>query len=289
MPAPLVGLSLMLEDDFLRAAYPLFEAGQVDVLEWSFDTGWPPVIVPTWAEELLQFFSDAGRLVGHGVSYSALSAGTEELQQIWLQLFAGEIDRRRYRHVSEHFGFSSTRNFHQSAPLPVPLTPATLRLGRDRLQQLAELARLPVGLENLAFAFSLRDVLDQGRFLEELLSPVNGFVVLDLHNLYCQSLNFEQPFEDLLSGYPLTRVRELHLAGGSWSNPTLPESKPIRRDTHDGPVPNELFAVLPEVLRRCPQVDTVILERMGGTLSPHDGDLFRRDFLRLKETIRAAN
>ena len=288
MPAPLVGLSLMLEDDFLRASYPLFEAGQVDVLEWSFDTGWPPVIVPTWAEELLQFFSDAGRLVGHGVSYSALSAGTEDLQQTWLQLFAAEIERRRYRHVSEHFGFSSTRNFHQSAPLPVPLTPATLRLGRERLQQLADLARVPVGLENLAFAFSLRDVLDQGRFLEELLAPVNGFVVLDLHNLYCQALNFEQPFENLLSGYPLDRVHELLLAGGSWSLSTLAESIPIRRDTHDGPVPDELFAVLPEVLRRCPQVDTVILERMGGTLSPDDGDLFRRDFLRLKEIVRAA-
>ena len=289
MSRPFVGLSLMLEDDFLRAAYPLFEAGQVDVLEWSFDTGWPPVIVPTWAEQLLGFFSDSGRLVGHGVSYSALSAGTEDLQQTWLQLFAGEIESRCYRHVSEHFGFSSTRNFHQSAPLPVPLTSATLRLGRDRLQQLAELARVPVGLENLAFAFSLRDVLDQGRFLDELLDPVNGFVVLDLHNLYCQALNFEQPFEDLLSGYPLARVRELHLAGGSWSKPTMAEAKPIRRDTHDGPVPDELFAVLPEVLRRCPQIDTVILERMGGTLSLNNEDLFRRDFLRLKEIVRAAS
>ena len=284
MARPFVGLSLMLEDDFLHAAYPLFEAGAVEVLEWSFDTGWPPAVVPKWAEELLHFYSESGRLVGHGISYSILSAGTADLQQTWLQLFSTEIDRRRYHHISEHFGFSSTRNFHQSAPLPVPLTPATLQLGRDRLQRLAEIAKVPVGLENLAFAFGLRDVLDQGRFLDQLLAPIDGFVVLDLHNLFCQAMNFERPFQDLLTGYPLLRVRELHVAGGSWSQGIDP--RPVRRDTHDGPVPDELFALLPVVLRQCPKVECVILERMRGTLTERES--FRRDFCRLKEVIHAA-
>ena len=153
-PRPQVGLSLMLEDDFLRAAYPLFEAGEVDVLEWSFDVGWPPTVVPSWADDLLQFYSDAGQLLGHGVSYSPLSAGNEEFQQAWLESLAQELARRNYRHISEHFGFSSTRNFHQSAPLPLPLTPSILRLGHDRLQRLAAIAKAPIGLENLAFAFS---------------------------------------------------------------------------------------------------------------------------------------
>src|SRR4029453_13258630 len=50
---PLVGLSLMLEEDFLRAALPLFEAGEIEVLEWSFDVGWGLPALPTWADELL--------------------------------------------------------------------------------------------------------------------------------------------------------------------------------------------------------------------------------------------
>jgi hypothetical protein len=37
---PWVGLSLMMESDFFHAAQPLFEAGEVEVLEWSFDMGW---------------------------------------------------------------------------------------------------------------------------------------------------------------------------------------------------------------------------------------------------------
>ena len=30
----------MLEDEFLQASLPLFENGEVDVIEWSFDVGW---------------------------------------------------------------------------------------------------------------------------------------------------------------------------------------------------------------------------------------------------------
>jgi uncharacterized protein len=293
---PLVGLSLALEEDFLRAAYPLFEAGEVEILEWSFDVGWPPTVVPRWADNLLRAYSDADRLLGHGVSYSPLSAGTRDQQDGWLQLLIKELGVRRYRHISEHFGFSSTRNFHQSAPLPIPLTDATLRLGQERLQRLAEIAKVPIGLENLAFAFSLRDVEDQGRFLNALLAPSDGFLLLDLHNVYCQSWNFELTCDELLAGYPLERVRELHVAGGSWSSPQSPSDsgaggvgvtipRPIRRDTHDGPVPEEIFAWLPSVLERCPNVAAVVLERMGGTLSASDEALFRRDFLRLKETV----
>ncbi len=286
---PWVGLSLMLEDDFLRAAYPLFAAGEVEVLEWSFDTGWPPAVIPQWATELIAAFGAENRLLGHGVHYSALSAGTESQQREWLAHFAEEVRKHPYRHVSEHFGFASTRSFHQSAPLPVPLTEATLALGRERLAQLAEVAKVPVGLENLAFAFSLRDVGEQGQFLDALLAPISGFLLLDLHNLYCQAVNFYRTLDELLANYPLHRVRELHVSGGSWSGSLEGESqKPVRRDTHDGPVPPELFEWLPRVLARCPNVEAVILERMGGTFSPADDDPFRRDFRRLKEVVHAS-
>jgi uncharacterized protein (UPF0276 family) len=280
---PQVGLSLMLEADFVRAAQPLFAAGAVEVLEWSFDVGWPPAVVPAWANDLLQCYSATGNLLGHGVSFSPLSAGADDLQQTWLELLTTELARRRYRHISEHFGFSSARNFHQSAPLPVPLTEAILRLGQERLRRLASVAGagMPIGLENLAFAFSRRDVEDQGRFLAALLEPIDGFLLLDLHNLYCQAVNFGIGIDELLAGYPLERVREVHVSGGSWSGD-------IRRDTHDGPVPEELFAWLPRVLAQCPRVEAVIFERMGGTLAEADDEPFRRDFLRLAEVVHAA-
>lgn len=281
---PDVGLSLMLEEGFRRAAEPLFDAGEVDVLEWSFDMGWGSDPLSAWAEDRLTQFSVKDRLLGHGVTFSPLSGRWTDRQQEWLMRFEGECLQRQFRHISEHFGFMNAGNFHQSAPLPVPLTNDTLRIGQDRLKRLADVAQKPVGLENLAFAFGTQDVLDQGRFLEELLRPVDGFMVLDLHNIYCQAANFASPAEQLIDRYPLDRVRELHVSGGSWSESQAEATRgPIRRDTHDEAVPDEVFDLVTVALKRCRHVEAVIFERLGTTLEPEDDERFRADFRRLKE------
>jgi uncharacterized protein (UPF0276 family) len=283
---PHVGLSLMLEAEFAACALPLFEAGDVDVIEWSFDTGWGAPI-PAWADELIGFYSSQGRLLGHGVTFSALSGAWSQRQQEWLGRLQSEVAARNYSHISEHFGFSNAGSFHDSAPLPVPRTPEALRIGRDRLARLADVAQVPVGLENLAFAFGAADVREQGAFLEDLLAPGDGFLLLDLHNVYCQSFNFNTVFEEMLESYPLARVRELHVSGGSWSeSESQPERGPIRRDTHDERVPEEVFELVSLALSRCPNVRAVIFERLGDTLSLEDAPSFAEDFRRLQVLVR---
>ena len=283
-----VGLSLMSTDDFRRATEALFEMGAIDVLEWSFDTGWGGPL-PVWAEALLADFSARGRLLGHGVTFSVLSAEWTPRQAAWLGMLAAETVRRHYRHVSEHFGFMAGGDFHQGAPLPVPLCEETLDVGRDRLARLAAACRLPIGLENLAFAFGPRDVAEQGRFIEELLTPVEGFLLLDLHNIYCQACNFGVPGEKLIDGYPLDRVRELHVSGGSWSDVSAElGGGQVRRDTHDGPLPRDVLPLVRHALKSCPHIEAVIFERLGDTISPVDDASLQDDFLLLRDEVAAA-
>jgi hypothetical protein len=47
------------------------------------------------------------------------------------------------------------KNFPYGAPLPSPYGAATLRIGQDRLNRIYEACRCPIGLENLAFSYSL--------------------------------------------------------------------------------------------------------------------------------------
>jgi uncharacterized protein len=282
-PKPLIGISLMPQADLLTAIEPLLAAGAIEVLEWSFDMGWGGPPLPTLVTQLLAEYSQRDRLLGHGVSYSLLSAAGEH--EHWLDCLAMECQEYRYRHISEHFGWMAAGRFARSAPLPLPLLPETLQLGSSRLQHLAQAAQRPVGLENLAFAFGLRDVQEQGDFLERLLAPIEGFLLLDLHNLYCQMHNFQQSATDLLDSYPLQRVRELHISGGSWS-PYL--DRQIRRDTHDGPVPEEVFALLGLAIERCPNLEVVILERMGNTLGTiPEQQKFQADYWRMQQIIDA--
>jgi uncharacterized protein len=283
--APWVGLSLMTEPTFLQAAQPLFAAGEVEVLEWSFDMAWGLELLPPWVQELIEFYSERDRLLGHGVSYSLLSGQWSERQAEWLECLQEECQLYRYHHVSEHFGWMAAGNFVQSAPFPLPLTADTLRLGRDRLQRIADVIQVPIGLENLAFAFGLPDVLQQGEFLDQLLEPVQGFLVMDLHNLFCQIHNFQRSPADLLSRYPLHRVREIHVSGGSWSS--AQNGGRIRRDTHDQAIPAAVFELLAIALPQCPNIEAVIFERIGNTLADErEQEQFRKDFYRVKKLVK---
>jgi uncharacterized protein len=282
---PWVGLSLMMEPPFLQSAQSLFASGDVEVLEWSFDMAWGTELLPSWGQELIEFYSQRDRLLGHGVSYSLLSGQWSDCQAQWLECLKEEVQLYRYRHVSEHFGWMTAGSFYQGAPLPLPLNPDTLRLGRDRLQRITDVIQVPIGLENLAFAFGLSDVLQQGEFLDQLLEPVEGFLVLDLHNLFCQIHNFRRSPEDLLSRYPLHRVREIHVSGGSWS--AAPSGSLIRRDTHDQAIPEPVFELLAIALQRCPKLEAVIFERIGHTLTDElEQEQFRQDFYRVRQLVK---
>jgi uncharacterized protein (UPF0276 family) len=288
---PLLGLSLMHEQEFLQASLPLFLNEEVDVIEWSFDTIPYEKDKPQWLHQLLTEYSQNQRLLGHGVRYSLFDAKWTNRQDTWIKGLQKEVKKYNYNHITEHFGFMSNSNFHKGAPLPVPFDKRSLAIGTDRLKRLHYHSQLPVGVENLAFAFSKDEIKKQGEFLNKLVQPVNGFLILDLHNIYCQAKNFKTPLLELVRSYPLDKVQEIHISGGSWEK-TVYSKRPkrIRRDTHDEKVPSEIFRVLPEVLKLCRNARYVIFERLGHTLADEkERKNFRSDFRRLRKIISETN
>jgi uncharacterized protein (UPF0276 family) len=238
----------------------------------------------------LKTFSKEQRLIGHGVYFSLFSGRWLPEQQQWLHHLEKLSSTFRFDHISEHFGFMTGENFHYGAPLSVPFTKTTLAIGQDRLKRIFNACHCPVGLENLAFAYSLDEVRKQGAFLDQLVDPVNGFIILDLHNLYCQLHNFDIAFDDLITAYPLHRVREIHVSGGSWDDSPLLPAKKIRRDTHDDAVPEEVFQLLAYAIERCENVKYVVLEQIGAALdTPESKEQFQQDFLRLHSIVEQEN
>jgi uncharacterized protein len=281
-----VGLSLMIEEPFRLAVLPLFEDGLVDALEHSFEIGWGRHPLPDWAEALLDHYAREGRLWGHGVTMSPFSVQAPR-HDAWLERVAAECRRRPYAGVSEHFGFMVAGPLDGGAPLPVPPGPASIRVGVAALQRLAAATGAPVGLENLALALGEADVHGQGPLLGEVLDAVDGYLVLDLHNLHCQAVNFGFDPLVLLAAYPLARVRCMHVSGGSWSEPRIGEhSRSFRRDTHDDDVPAAVHELLRHALPRCPALELVVLERLGDTISDPDAAArLRDDFARVRAAV----
>lgn len=283
-------LSCNLDPGILLASLPLMSESRVEAIEWSFDALYNHKKVPDWFLGLMQEFSKNDRLIGHGIFYSIFSGRWTSAQEKWLNNLEKLSSEFQFNHVSEHFGFMTGENFHNGAPLDVPYNEATLRIGRDRLARIYNACRCPVGLENLAFSYSIDQVKAQGEFLEKLVEPVNGFIILDLHNLYCQTHNFSLDFDRLLNLFPLERVREIHISGGSWENSRIKPDVIVRRDTHDNRVPEEVFTMLTQVISCCPHLKFVVLEQLGVGLKSEKSRLdFYDDFIRLQNILNLEN
>lgn len=282
-----IGLSLMPESAYLDASYPLFNSGEVDVIEWSFDMCWGATL-PDRCHELLHSYSATNNLLGHGVSFSLLTARRTERQKLWLEYLECEVKKFNYRNISEHFGFLTTDKFIQGAPLSMPYMPEMVKIGINNIQQIKQIAQCPIGIENLGFAFSRQDVIEQGKFMTELLDATNSFLLLDIHNIYCHMINFNMSFDEICETLPIHRTTEIHISGGSYRE-IIHENQHIYCDSHDAKIPEDVFRLLEENLYRFPHVETCIFERMGNTLlTQQDSDEFRNDFMTLKSTINKA-
>jgi uncharacterized protein (UPF0276 family) len=273
------GFSLFADELQRQAAYPLFEAGVVDAIEWTVDLGWtaPP---PEWVTALLEIYGAEGRLYGHAVTLSPTSA--TEPNAAWLERLSH--DPFRYRHLTEHWGFSRARGLVRGAPMPLVASDAVVAATTRSLRALAAAAGVPVGLENLALALSRDDLDAQPQMLAQVLDAIDGVLLLDLHNVWCQAVNYERDPRELVGRYPLHRVRQLHVAGGSWSASTY--GAPFRRDTHDALAPGEVMELLAWTIPRCPALEVVILERLPTALGDHDA--WRAEWTHLADVARAA-
>jgi uncharacterized protein len=282
----LPAIACNLDASILQASLPLFEAEKVHAIEWSFDTLFGYEAIPAWFEALLTEFSDANRLIGHGVFFSLFSGKWTKEQTNWLVQLQKLSQKYRFDHITEHFGFLTGEDFHKGAPISMPFTKATLALGIDRLKRIQNACLCPVGLENLAFSYALDEVKTHGDFLNQLVESVNGFIILDLHNFYCQLHNFDLDFADLIHLYPLDKVREIHISGGSWEAVKANPDKKIRRDTHDDAVPDAVFDLLEKTIPKCPNLKYVVLEQLGNGLTTlQSQQLFQNDFIKMEKIL----
>jgi uncharacterized protein (UPF0276 family) len=87
-------------------------------------------------------------------------------------------------------------------------------------------------------------------------------LLLDLHNLYANAVNFSFDPERFLSAIPIASVSTIHIAGGRWVR-SPDGGKRYWLDDHRHAVAEPVYALLSEVASRAARPLTVILERDG--------------------------
>lgn len=281
------GIAFMYEPIFLDAIEPLLRNEEIEALEWAFDTLIDMDQLPERHHAILNYFSHKNQLYGHGVFYSPMAAKWLPKQQNWIDKLDEYLQRYSFGHLSEHFAFMSSLDAHHGMPLPFYIGQEAIDITINRMRIFAEKTNLPVGLENLAFTFTPSEIARQADNMTRVLEAVNGFVVLDLHNIYCQAVNFDLSMESIIALYPLERVKEIHISGGSWSQTDYAD-RPVRRDSHDSSIPAEIFIELEKTILKTPNLDLVVMERNGHTFTSEKiAAEFRAEFLEMKKIVKA--
>jgi uncharacterized protein (UPF0276 family) len=193
-------------------------------------------------------------VVLHGIALGM--ASTAPVDRKRLGKMAKLVEQIRPESWSEHLAFVRAGDIeigHLAAP---PRTQSTI----DATAANLETARKMVG--SLPMVENIATLIDppasnfaEPEWLTDTVAASGAELLLDLHNLYANCLNFKMDTGDFLARLPLDRVRVVHISGGRFIGRIL--------DDHLHDPPDPIYDLLAELAERCPNPLTVILERDG--------------------------
>jgi uncharacterized protein len=198
-------------------------------------------------------------VVLHGIALGMASTAPVDTKR--LGKMARLFDQIRPESWSEHLAFVRAGDIeigHLAAP---PRTPSTIDATAANLETARKLVGTLPLVENIATLIDPpASSLPEPEWLTNTIEACGAPMLLDLHNLYANSINFGLDPEDFLARLPLHRVHAVHISGGQFIGD--PETRRLLDDHLHDP-PNPVYDLLARLARNCPNPLTVILERDG--------------------------
>lgn len=189
-------------------------------------------------------------LAPHGIG---LSLGTDApLDARHLRETAQLVERAGAPWFSEHLSFTGVPGHSIGHLAPLPFTWEAVAVVSRNVRHWRQAVGVPLLLENIAYLVRLPGELTEAEFIGEVLERTDCGLLLDLHNLYADSINHGGDPLELLDALPLERVVQIHLAGGH-------EVDGCWIDSHARPVPEDVWRLLAWVAPRA-QPKAVVIE-----------------------------
>jgi uncharacterized protein (UPF0276 family) len=289
-----VGLSLHPDPEYLELTRDLLES-EADYFEVNPETLWRTERGALVPNDFHRLFRDiqarSGKpFVAHGLGFSLGTPLDEDGGRLradaWLERLRHDQETFRFEWLTEHLGWTTVDGLHATLPLPLPFTAESVEAVSARVRLLRAIVP-DVGVENGADAFVLGNPGDAARFLNDVCASAPCRLLLDLHNLHTQCRNLGQDPRETLDRINLDAVLQIHLSGGSESDPGwLPSGRIFRLDSHDGAVPEVVWTLFERALPRCRNLRGVVVERLNGTLDPGDLPQLAGEVRRARELLR---
>jgi uncharacterized protein (UPF0276 family) len=229
---------------------PLAEApdGQVDFLEVA-----PENWIGIGGRYVRQFHSLTERypFVCHGLSLSIGSPAP--LDEEFLKRLKLFLDTHRIRAYTEHLSYCSDDG-HLYDLMPIPFTEEAVHHVAERIRRVQDILERRIAMENISYYAAPGKEMAEIEFINAVLEEADCDLLLDVNNIYVNSINHRYDAAEFLKALPGERISYCHVAGHH------DEAEDLRVDTHGADVIDSVWQLL-ELAYRQFGVFPTLLER----------------------------
>ncbi|MEZ5571563.1 MAG: DUF692 domain-containing protein [Halioglobus sp.] len=200
-----------------------------------------------------QFHALAERypLVLHGLSLDI--GGPDPLATELVRAVGKLMDQYGVPLYSEHLTYCAAEG-HLYDLLPIPFTEEAVHHVAGRVRQVQDILGRKIALENASYYAQPHADMSEAQFIGAVLQESGCDLLLDVNNIYVNSINHRYDALAFLDALPLERVRYIHVAGH------FDEAPDLKVDTHGTDVIDPVWSLLEAAYRRLGPVPT-LLER----------------------------
>jgi uncharacterized protein (UPF0276 family) len=190
-------------------------------------------------------------LIAHGLGLNL--GGPAPLDEAWLRSLKAFLEEYGVRCFSEHLSYCADDGQLYEL-LPVPFTADAVRHVAARIRTVQDLLERRIALENISYYCAPGAEMSELEFLNAVLAEADCDLLIDVNNIYVNSVNHGYDALEFLAGLPAERIAYAHIAGHCRKAPDL------LIDTHGAPIVDPVWALLDAAYARCGVFPT-LLER----------------------------
>jgi len=214
----------------------------------------PPTQVEFWEIAPENWMGIGGRLgrqfrdlterhpfVCHGLSLSIGSPAP--LDEGFVRRLKGFLDAHGILAYSEHLSYCSDDGYLYDL-LPIPFAEEAVRHVAARVRRVQDILGRRIALENVSYYAAPGQEMPEIDFINAVLEEADCDLLLDVNNIYVNSINHGYDPTAFLAGVPAERILYAHIAGH------YEEAPDLRVDTHGADVIDPVWALLAEAYDR---------------------------------------
>jgi len=199
----------------------------------------------------LRQFTERYDFLCHGLSLSLGSpAPLDETLVRSVKAFMQEHGIKAY---SEHLSYCSDDG-HLYDLMPIPMTEAAADYVAERIMRVQDILGQRLIIENVSTYAEPGKEMSEQDFVRTVLNKADCDLLLDVNNVYVNSINHGQDALDYIRAMPTERIRYLHIAGH------YDEAVDLLVDTHGDAVKADVWQLLQHAYQ-CHGVLPTLLER----------------------------